>query len=61
MKSSQVVGHVGTGGASIAAKKAAKKYLPGLAKYIPSLVKKHPYMASLLGLSIPSIAEPFVE
>jgi hypothetical protein len=61
MKSAQLVGHVGTGGSSIAAKKAAKEYLPGLAKYIPSLVKKHPYMASLLGLSIPSIAEPFVE
>ena len=61
MKTSQVVGHVGTGGAGWGIKKAARKYLPGLAKYIPSLVKKHPYMASILGLSIPSIAEPFVE
>ena len=61
MKSAQLVGHVGTGGSGWGIKKAAREYLPGLAKYIPSLVKKHPYMASILGLSIPSIAEPFVE
>lgn len=61
MKSAQLVGHGATGASGIIARRAAKKYLPGLAKYIPSLVKKHPYWASLLGLTIPSIPEPFVE
>jgi len=61
MKSSQVVGSVGTGGAGYGVKRAAKKYLPGLGKFIPSYIKKHPYLASLLGFTIPSAIEPFVE
>ena len=61
MKSAQVVGSVGTGGAGYGVKRAAQKYLPGLGKFIPSYIKKHPYLASLLGFTIPSAIEPFVE
>ena len=61
MTSAQVVGSVGTGGAGYGVKRAAQKYLPGLGKFIPSYIKKHPYLASLLGFTIPSAIEPFVE
>ena len=61
MKSAQVVGSVGTGGAGYGVKRAVQKYLPGLGKFIPSYIKKHPYLASLLGFTIPSAIEPFVE
>ena len=61
MMSAQVAGHIGTGGAGYGVKRAVKNYLPGLGKFIPSYIKKHPYLASILGLTIPSAIEPFVE
>ena len=61
MISGQLASILGSRGAAPVARKAVPNFLKGIAQYMPEIARKHPIIASLFGLTVPSIAEPWIE